>query len=215
MSPLVERLCLLLCRCRLLTTLWFFQTMYNIYEHTHEVHSYISYMYTALQVFGLHFYTLNREVATMEILKGLGMWAETPQRMLPWKLSANPKRLGEEVRPIFWSSRPKSYIHRTLSWDDFPNGRWGSSSSPAFGELSDYYLFYLKSKVKPEMQLKMWGKELSCDQDVFDVFKCYLTGQSNKSGVKVRKSRRETEKLRGLTCCGLCVGVGACTCMGV
>ena len=138
-----------------------------------------------VQVFGLHFYTLNREVATMEILKGLGMWAESPQRMLPWKLSANPKRCGEEVRPIFWSSRPKSYIHRTLSWDDFPNGRWGSSSSPAFGELSDYYLFYLKSKVKPEMQLKMWGKELGCEQDVFDVFVCYLTGQCNKSGVKV------------------------------
>lgn len=121
----------------------------------------------------------------MEILKGLGMWAESPQRVLPWKLSANPKRCGEEVRPIFWSSRPKSYIHRTLSWDDFPNGRWGSSSSPAFGELSDYYLFYLKSKVKPEMQLKMWGKQLGCEQDVFDVFVCYLTGQCNKSGVKV------------------------------
>ena len=37
------------------------------------------------------------------------------------------------------------------------------------------------------MQLKMWGKQLSCEQDVFDVFVCYLTGQFNKSGVKVRE----------------------------
>ena len=39
------------------------------------------------------------------------------------------------TRPIFWATRPKSYIHRTQEWDDFPNGRWGSSASPAFGEL--------------------------------------------------------------------------------
>lgn len=28
---------------------------------------------------GLHFYTLNREVATMEVLKRLGMWTEDPR----------------------------------------------------------------------------------------------------------------------------------------
>lgn len=28
---------------------------------------------------GLHFYTLNREVATMEVLKQLGMWTEDPR----------------------------------------------------------------------------------------------------------------------------------------
>lgn len=33
--------------------------------------------------------------------------------------------------------------NRTQHWDEFPNGRWGSSESPAFGELKDYYLFYL------------------------------------------------------------------------
>lgn len=28
-----------------------------------------------------------------------------------------------QVRPIFWSNRPQSYISRTKDWDSFPNGR--------------------------------------------------------------------------------------------
>jgi hypothetical protein len=34
------------------------------------------------------------------------------------------------VRPIFWSNRRKSYVSRTATWDEFPNGRWGDSQSP-------------------------------------------------------------------------------------
>ncbi|XP_050009151.1 methylenetetrahydrofolate reductase (NADPH) isoform X2 [Alexandromys fortis] len=131
---------------------------------------------------GLHFYTLNREVATTEVLKQLGMWTEDPRRPLPWAVSANPKRREEYVRPIFWASRPKSYIYRTQDWDEFPNGRWGNSSSPAFGELKDYYLFYLKSKSPREELLKMWGEELTSEKSVFDVFEHYLSGEPNQHG---------------------------------
>lgn len=46
------------------------------------------------------------------------------RRPLPWAVSAHPKRRVEDVRPIFWASRPKSYIYRTQEWDEFPNGRW-------------------------------------------------------------------------------------------
>lgn len=46
------------------------------------------------------------------------------RRPLPWAVSAHPKRKVEDVRPIFWASRPKSYIYRTQEWDEFPNGRW-------------------------------------------------------------------------------------------
>ncbi|EQB79042.1 methylenetetrahydrofolate reductase [Camelus ferus] len=134
---------------------------------------------------GLHFYTLNREVATMEVLKRLGMWIEDPRRPLPWAISAHPKRREEDVRPIFWASRPKSYIYRTQEWDEFPNGRWGNSSSPAFGELKDYYLFYLKSKSPKEELLKMWGKELTSEESVFEVFVRYLSGEPNQDGYKV------------------------------
>uniref|UniRef100_A0A8C5E114 Methylenetetrahydrofolate reductase (NADPH) n=1 Tax=Gouania willdenowi TaxID=441366 RepID=A0A8C5E114_GOUWI len=134
---------------------------------------------------GLHFYTLNREVATMEVLRQLGLWNEDPRRPLPWAMSAHPKRKVEDVRPIFWASRPKSYIYRTQDWDDFPNGRWGNSSSPAFGELNDYYLFYLKSKSSKEALLQMWGEELMNEQSVYEIFTCYITAQSNPCGHKV------------------------------
>ncbi|XP_043854162.1 methylenetetrahydrofolate reductase isoform X2 [Dromiciops gliroides] len=134
---------------------------------------------------GLHFYTLNREVATVEVLKRLGMWNEDPRRPLPWAVSAHPKRRVEDVRPIFWASRPKSYIYRTQAWDEFPNGRWGNSSSPAFGELKDYYLFCLKSKSPREELLKMWGEELTSEESVFEVFTYYLSGEANRSGYRV------------------------------
>lgn len=29
----------------------------------------------------------------------------------------------QTIRPIFWSNRPKAYLHRTLDWDTFPSGR--------------------------------------------------------------------------------------------
>ena len=131
--------------------------------------------------------TLNREVATTAILKQLGLWMDEPRRTLPWRQAANAKRSNETVRPIFWSSRPKAYIYRTRHWDEFPNGRWGKSDSPAFGELKDYYLFYLKSKSPRTELLSMWGNELRSEQEVWDVFYNYLSGQVNKDGVKVTK----------------------------
>lgn len=35
----------------------------------------------------------------------------------------------------------------------------------------------------------MWGKELLSEESVFEVFTCYITAQSNRSGQKVRTSR--------------------------
>ena len=137
------------------------------------------------KVHGLHFYTLNREFATIEILKRLHMWEDEIQRTLPWKPTAHHRRATEEVRPIFWAVRPKSYVKRTSDWDEFPNGRWGNSSSASFGELEDYYLFYLKSTTSDDQQRAMWGESLESEQDVWNVFEAYLSGEPNKAGVKV------------------------------
>ena len=134
---------------------------------------------------GLHFYTLNREIATIEILKRLGLWCEEPRRSLPWKTTANHSRCKEDVRPIFWSGRPQSYVYRTSEWEEYPNGRWGNSSSASFGELKDYYLFYLKCRAPKDDLLKMWGQELSSEQDVWNVFTRFLTGECNNTGTKV------------------------------
>jgi len=136
---------------------------------------------------GIHFYTLNRDVATIAILKQIGLWNPEISRSLPWKQTAHHLRTTEEVRPIFWGGRPNSYIYRTEHWTDFPNGRWGDSSNPAFGELHDYYLFYLQSKSPRDERLKMWGENLKSEQDVWDVFYHYITGTKNSQGVKVKR----------------------------
>ncbi|OMH80920.1 Methylenetetrahydrofolate reductase, partial [Zancudomyces culisetae] len=54
-------------------------------------------------------------------------------KTLPWPMGSI--REGELVRPIFWNNNQQSYIQRTNSWDEFPNGRWGDFRSPAYGEL--------------------------------------------------------------------------------
>ena len=143
-------------------------------------------------------------MSSTAILKNLGLWSDI-KKPLPFRLSADPARNTEEVctslqlksltniskkkvRPIFWTQRPKSYIHRTRHWDEFPNGRWGKSDSPAFGELKDYYLFYLASQSPKLELLKMWGEELSCEQDVWDVFGNYIGQKLNKNGVKVERT---------------------------
>eukprot|EP00794_Sanderia_malayensis_P015454 gene15454-17038_t len=139
------------------------------------------------EVPGLHFYTLNRELATKEVLQRLGIWLEDiHQRPLPWKTSAHTKRFQEDVRPIFWSTRPKSYVYRTSDWDEYPNGRWGNSSAPSFNELSDHHLFYLRSPKNKDQLKNMWGSELSSVHDVWDIFVCYITGKLNSSGNKVK-----------------------------
>jgi methylenetetrahydrofolate reductase (NADPH) len=126
---------------------------------------------------GFHFYTLNREVAVKEIVVELGMWNPRGNaKELPWLCSANTKRQQEKVRPIFWSGRPKSYLMRTKDWDEFPNGRWGDSSSPAFGNLAEYYLFRSPG-ADHEQKRKMWGDSLSSIQDIGNVFCRFLQGE--------------------------------------
>ena len=80
-------------------------------------------------------------------------------------------------RPINWANRPKSYVMRTEDWDEFPNGRWGDSSSPAFGELSDLSHFYQFSLGNEEDRRAMLGVEPKTPQDIFEVFARYVEGK--------------------------------------
>ena len=142
-------------------------------------------------VHGLHFYTLNRETSVSQILEKLGMSHNDEQdsgmRKFPWMPGPALARRGqmEHVRPIFWTSRPRSYMIRTSNWDEFPNGRWGDSSAASFGELKDYHLVLLGTHKNNEELLNMWGRELNSVEDVFEIFVCYLTGKENRYGYKV------------------------------
>ena len=62
------------------------------------------------------------------------MWVRMQiTRSLPWRPAATTKRQTEQVRPIFWSNRPRAYLKRTSDWDSYPAGRWGNAASPAYG----------------------------------------------------------------------------------
>lgn len=95
----------------------------------------------------LHFYTLNLEKSVTQILEGLQIVQGEKRKPVPWRYAPRTK---EEVRPVFWSQRPISYIQRTSAWDEFPNGRWGDSRSPAFGELTDYHVTSLHQATAPD-----------------------------------------------------------------
>ena len=152
-------------------------------------------------VHGLHFYTLNGETSITEMLQKAGMFPKERTRKLPWMQGPADARRGcmELVRPIFWTSRPRSYMIRTSNWDEFSNGRWGDSSAASFGELKDYHLVLLGTQKNKEDLLNMWGRELDSPEDVFEMFVCYLTGKENRHGCKV--------------CSVLCIKVGRLKCI--
>ena len=91
-------------------------------------------------------------------------------KKLPWRGGVG--RPNEDVRPIFWSHRMSSYLARTSQWDEYPNGRWGDLRSPAYGELTDYYL---ASKRPRRDNLAMWGVP-NAPEDVNAVFEGYIAG---------------------------------------
>nr|WOD45934.1 methylenetetrahydrofolate reductase (NAD(P)H) met13 [Trichoderma atroviride] len=121
----------------------------------------------------LHFYTMNLAQAVRMVLDELD-WTPSAERplkqALPWKQSKGFGRREEDVRPIFWRNRNKSYVIRTQDWDEFPNGRWGDSRSPAFGELDAYGIGLTGTN---EANRKKWG-EPTCVQDIADTFVRYL-----------------------------------------
>ncbi|TVY65533.1 Methylenetetrahydrofolate reductase [Lachnellula suecica] len=121
----------------------------------------------------LHFYTMNLAQATRMVLEDLRLTPsdERPlKHALPWKQSLGFGRREENVRPIFWKNRNKSYVARTQDWDEFPNGRWGDSRSPAFGELDAYGIGLRGSN---EQNRKLWGQPTTI-RDVADIFVKYL-----------------------------------------
>jgi methylenetetrahydrofolate reductase (NADPH) len=121
----------------------------------------------------LHFYTMNLERSTRMVLEELD-WMPSPERplkqALPWKQSLGFGRREEDVRPIFWRNRNKSYVLRTQEWDEFPNGRWGDSRSPAFGELDAYGIGLTGTN---EDNRKKWGEPKAL-RDIANLFVAYL-----------------------------------------
>lgn len=108
-----------------------------------------------LGIQGLHFYTMNLERGTRLLLEELNLVPRVETiKPLPWRQSLTPARRSENIRPIFWANRTKSYLSRTENWDEYPNGRFGDARSPAYGELDGYGVSLKQTK---EDAVKLWG----------------------------------------------------------
>ena len=131
---------------------------------------------------GIHFYTLNLENSVSAILKSLGLVSSQGIiKELPWRQSTSGgRKTSEDVRPIYWSNRPVSYLTRTEIWDDFPNGRWGDIKSPTFGELNQYHAIRAGSKSDKirAKRKKIWGEPKTI-KDITDVFVSFCKGKIN------------------------------------
>jgi methylenetetrahydrofolate reductase (NADPH) len=128
----------------------------------------------------LHFYTMNLAQATRMVLEELSLTPEKSgsplSKPLPWRQSLGLNRRDETVRPIFWRNRNTSYVARTADWDEFPNGRWGDSRSPAFGGLDAYGTGF---KGTNEANLKLWGQPTSLRQ-ITDLFVRFINGKLSR-----------------------------------
>lgn len=127
----------------------------------------------------LHFYTMNLERSTVMVLERLNLVEcvkdnEVVTEVLPWRKSLHPDRSKESIRPIFWQNRKYSYILRTSGWDEFPNGRWGDSRSPAFGDIDLSASQLLRQS--PKRAYELWGCPQTL-QDLANIIVSYLNNQ--------------------------------------
>ncbi|KAK8955911.1 hypothetical protein KSP40_PGU002246 [Platanthera guangdongensis] len=128
----------------------------------------------------LHLYTLNMEKSALAILVNLGLIEESKiTRSLPWRRPTNVFRAREDVRPIFWANRPKSYILRTVGWEQYPHGRWGDSQNPSYGALTDYQ--FMRPRSRDKKLQEEWATSLRSLEDIHEIFKNYCLGKLKSS----------------------------------
>ncbi|XBW36462.1 hypothetical protein QEN19_002040 [Hanseniaspora menglaensis] len=72
------------------------------------------------------------------------------------------------IKEISKGTNPQ--LGKTILWDEFTNGRFGDSRSPAFGEMDGYGP---SLKVAPHKALQYWSNPTSCD-NLAEIFEQYL-----------------------------------------
>ncbi|CAI9097050.1 OLC1v1033346C1 [Oldenlandia corymbosa var. corymbosa] len=109
-------------------------------------------------------------------MQNLGLIEESKiSRTLPWRQPTNIYRVKEDVRPIFWANRPKSYISRTIGWEQYPHGRWGDSQNASYGALSDYQ--FMRPRSRSKKLNEEWAVPLKDLHDIYEKFKQYCLGK--------------------------------------
>ncbi|KAJ6438620.1 methylenetetrahydrofolate reductase [Purpureocillium lavendulum] len=70
-------------------------------------------------------------------------------------------------------SEGEGVLGREATWDDFPNGRFGDSRSPAYGEIDGYGVSLHMSVASA---VRLWGHPKT-RQDISDIFVKHMNGQ--------------------------------------
>ena len=122
----------------------------------------------------LHFFTMNLGRAVSRIITEMN-------------LSVNPVRLEAEALPFG--------VLADID-DEYPNGRWGDSCSPAYGELTSYYVARKRPKLD---ERKMLGTPSSV-KDVAKVFVRYLRGAISELPWCDQMVADETAEISGKLC---------------
>jgi len=126
----------------------------------------------------IHFYTMNLERSVIEIVKNLGIL--NTEKPLPFKKPTLQRRESEQIRPIFWANKPKSYVAQTANWDEYPNGHYGLSRSAAF-QPNDHYDSMNKKMIHNfEEKKKQWGEEIINFDQLAAVFNGFIQGKIKK-----------------------------------
>lgn len=146
---------------------------------------------------GFHLCSLNLEKSIERILDGLGWKSDvgalgeadvrlsavpahlhlerTKNQMLSDRTGANTPRdfkvtTQEALKRTLARTSSSYQVPETTTWDEFPNGRYGDSRSPAFGEMDGYGV---SLKVPAADALRIWGHPVTLS-DISTIFASYL-----------------------------------------
>lgn len=90
--------------------------------------------------------------------------------------AAGSTKNSQNVKDILAISTGEGALGRAANWDDYTNGRFGDSRSPAYGEIDGYGP---RLHVDPERALKIWGYPVD-HKDITSLFQKHIVGQLDK-----------------------------------
>ncbi|KAF2282557.1 hypothetical protein GH714_043676 [Hevea brasiliensis] len=81
--------------------------------------------------------------------------------------------------PPYRANRPKSYISRTLSWEQYPHDRWEDSCNPSYRALADYQ--FMRARARDKKLHDEWATPLNSIEDILEKFKKHCLGKLKSS----------------------------------
>ncbi|KAI8097425.1 methylenetetrahydrofolate reductase-domain-containing protein [Halteromyces radiatus] len=138
----------------------------------------INQLHEEHNIYNFHLSTLNLERSTKLILHNLGLVSENSLKKQP--------SLSKLLAPY---STP--HDDHAENWDEFPNGRYGDSRSPAFGEVT----FSASQSQSTSEASRKWGYPKT-EQDITTIFHQYILGRLDSLPWSEERLQTETDAIR-------------------